>query len=236
MYKFDGRIRYSEVDSERKLTVEKMIDYFQDCSSFQSEDLGVGLDYMKAHAFAWVVNYWQIRFDRRPVMGEQVRIGTTPYDFKGIMGMRNFMMETADGELLAVANSVWSLLDMKQMYPMRIPAELIERYQTEPRLDMDYKPRKIKVPAEGGVPCETITVRPHHLDTNKHMNNAQYVHFAMMYLPAGREVRELRVEYRKQAVLGDRITPVLYHITDNCLLLSMNGEDGKPHAVVEITL
>ena len=27
MYKFDGRIRYSEVDSERKLTVEKMIDY-----------------------------------------------------------------------------------------------------------------------------------------------------------------------------------------------------------------
>ena len=38
MYKFDGRIRYSEVDSERKLTVEKMIDYFQDCSSFQSED------------------------------------------------------------------------------------------------------------------------------------------------------------------------------------------------------
>ena len=68
------------------------------------------------------------------------------------------------------------------------------------------------------------------------MNNAQYVHFAMMYLPAGSEVRELRVEYRKQAVLGDAITPVLYHIADNCLLISMNGEDGKPHAVVEITL
>ena len=236
MYKFDGRIRYSEVDSDRKLTVEKLIDYFQDCSSFQSEDLGVGLDYMKAHAFAWVVNYWQIRFDRRPVMGELVRTGTAPNEFKGILGMRNFMMETADGELLAVAHSVWSLLDMKQMYPMRIPQELIDKYKTEPRLDMEYKPRKIKVPKEGGEPGETITVRPHHLDTNRHMNNAQYVHFAMMYLPAGREVRELRVEYRKQAVLGDRITPVLYHITDNCLLLSMNGEDGKPHAVVEITL
>ena len=76
MYKFDGRIRYSEVDSERKLTVEKMIDYFQDCSSFQSEDLGVGLDYMAENEFAWVVNYWQIRFDRRPVMGEAVRTGT----------------------------------------------------------------------------------------------------------------------------------------------------------------
>ena len=39
MYTFDGRIRYSEVDRKRALTVEKLIDYFQDCSSFQSEDL-----------------------------------------------------------------------------------------------------------------------------------------------------------------------------------------------------
>ena len=46
MYTFDGRIRYSEVDRSRKLTAEKMIDYFQDCTSFQSEDLGIGLDYM----------------------------------------------------------------------------------------------------------------------------------------------------------------------------------------------
>ena len=79
MYTFDGRIRYSEVDAGRKLTAEKTIDYFQDCSSFQSEDLGVGLDYMNEHHFAWVINYWQICFDRRPVMGEAVRTGTQPY-------------------------------------------------------------------------------------------------------------------------------------------------------------
>ena len=58
----------------------------------------------------------------------------------------------------------------------------------------------------------------------------------MIDLPASSGVRELRVEYRKQAGLRYAITPVLYHIADNCLLLSMNGEDGKPHAVVEITL
>ena len=38
MYTFDGRIRYSEVDRRRKLTAEKTIDYFQDCTSFQSEE------------------------------------------------------------------------------------------------------------------------------------------------------------------------------------------------------
>lgn len=236
MYTFDGRIRYSEVDRSRRLTVEKTIDYFQDCSSFQSEDLGIGLDYMSERKIAWVLNYWQIEFFRRPVIGEMVRTGTQPYEFKGLMGMRNFLMETIEGERLAVANSVWTLLDMEKMYPMRIPEELIGKYVTAPRLDMKYSPRKIAVPKEGGETMEDVVVRMHHLDTNQHMNNAQYVHFAAMYLPADAGIRELRVEYRRQAVLGDHITPVVYHTEEDRFLVSMNDGDGKPYAVVEMKL
>ena len=236
MYTFDGRIRYSEVDRTRRLTVEKTIDYFQDCSTFQSEDLGVGLDYMKERHCAWVINYWQIEFLRRPVLGEKVRIGTMPYEFRSILGMRNFWMETADGEKLAVANSVWSLLDMEKMYPMRIPQELEDTYVISPKLDMKYSPRKIPVPKTGGETMEEITVRFHHLDTNRHMNNAQYVHFAAMYLPADAEVGELRVEYRKQAMLGEQITPVLYRTADDILLVSLNAADQRPYAVVEMRL
>ena len=47
MYSFDSRVRYSEVDDQGKLTFTSMIDYFQDCSSFHSEDVGVGIDYLK---------------------------------------------------------------------------------------------------------------------------------------------------------------------------------------------
>ena len=32
-------------------------------------------------------------------LGEKVRVGTAPYEFKGVMGMRNFVLETPDGEL-----------------------------------------------------------------------------------------------------------------------------------------
>ena len=79
-------------------------------------------------------------------------------------------------------------------------------------------------------------MRMHHLDTNQHMNNAQYVHFAVMYLPADSEIRELRVEYRRQAVLGDHITPVIYRTAEDVYLVSMNDEEGKPYAVVEMKL
>ena len=183
-----------------------------------------------------MINYWQIQILRRPQMGEPVKIGTQPYEFKGLMGQRNFLMETQQGERLALANSVWTLLDMKKMYPMRIPEEIAGKYELAPRLDMQYLPRKIAVPAQGGERQEELTVRLHHLDTNKHMNNAQYVHFAVMYLPADAEICELRVEYRKQAVLGDVIVPVLHHTAEDVLLVSMNDKDGKPYAVVEMKL
>ena len=236
MYSFESRIRYSEVDRSRRLTVEKLIDYFQDCTTFQSEGLGVGLDYMQERHIAWVINYWQISLARRPAMGEQVVIGTIPYEFKAIMGMRNFWMDTTEGERLAVANSVWTLLDMEEMKLLRIPEEISGKYELSPKLEMDYSPRKIAVPKTGGETLEEITVRLHHLDTNQHMNNAQYVHFAAMYLPADAEVTELRVEYKRQAMLGDHIIPVLYRTADNILLVSMNGTDGQPYAVVEMHL
>ena len=45
MYTFESRIRYSETGSEGRLTMASLINYFQDCSTFHSEDLGLGVAY-----------------------------------------------------------------------------------------------------------------------------------------------------------------------------------------------
>ena len=41
MCELEGRIRYSEVNSEGKLTILSLMDYFQDCSVFQSASVGM---------------------------------------------------------------------------------------------------------------------------------------------------------------------------------------------------
>ena len=43
-YTTEGRIRFSEVDHTRRITLPGIVNYFQDCSTFQSEDLGLGID------------------------------------------------------------------------------------------------------------------------------------------------------------------------------------------------
>ena len=42
MYTFDSRVRYSEIDHTGNMTLPALINYFQDCSTFQSEDIGLG--------------------------------------------------------------------------------------------------------------------------------------------------------------------------------------------------
>ncbi len=240
MYTFDSRIRYSEVGQDGRLTTEALIDYFQDCSGFQSEDLGIGVAYLREHGIAWVVNYWQIDLLRRPALGEYVQVGTAPYDFVHFMGMRNFAMKTRDGEMLAVANSVWSLIDLSKGIPVEVPPIMRERYTLEDKLDMEYLPRKIKVSAEEGTEKEKITVASYHLDTNHHVNNGQYVRMAMgavseQTAQQKKELRRLRVEYRKQALLGDVITPVCRE-KEETVTVVLNAQDGKPYAVVEMQL
>ena len=240
MYTFESRIRYSEINEDEYLSMEGLIDYFQDCSTFQSEDLGIGIDYLKGMDLAWIVNYWQIDVSRYPRLGEQVVIGTSPYQLRGFMGLRNFMMETAEGERLVNANSVWSLFNMKKMVPARIMPEIMDKYTLCEPFDMDYTPRKIQVPGEekwlSVREKPPMTVQEHHLDTNHHVNNVQYVRLALSTLPEGQVIKRLRIMYQKQARLGDQMLPRALKTSENTWLILLSGRDGGPFCTTEVTV
>ncbi len=149
MYTFESRIRYSETDSEGKLTMASLINYFQDCSNFHSEDLGLGLEYLRERHLAWVLSAWQIVVERYPGLCEKVTVGTQPYDMKGFLGYRNFAMWDEKGEFVARANSLWSLLDIHTGRPEMITEDMLKGYRLGEKLEMDYGPRKIAVPPGG---------------------------------------------------------------------------------------
>ena len=161
MYSFESRIRYSEVGKDSKLTLEELLDYFQDCSTFHSEDIGVGTAYLSDNDMVWVLSSWQIIVDRYPELGEKVTIGTFPYDFKGFLGYRNFVMLDEAGNRIAYANSIWTLLSIEKQVPVRPTPLMVEKYVLEEKLPMDYAPRKIAVP-EQTEEQEAIIVKKHH--------------------------------------------------------------------------
>lgn len=228
MYQFESRIRYSELDEDGLLALPKIVDYFQDCSTFQSESLGVGLDYLLEHKRVWVMSFWQIQILRRPGIGETVTVGTFPYEFRGFLGMRNFFMKGQDGAMLVQANSVWSLLDTEHFRPVKPEPGMVERYGLEERLPMEYASRKLPS-AEGGLMLEPVLVTPDCQDTNHHVNNARYVTMAvnaLRLLGKHTQIREMRIEYKNQAHTGDLVYPVVLETEEGFLVRLQDGQ-GK---------
>lgn len=131
MYEFDSRVRYSEVDHHGTMTVPALINYFQDCSTFQSEDLGIGTTVLKEEKRAWLLSYWQVILNRKPELGEKITIGTFATEFKGLFGNRNFYMKDADGKYLACANSVWAFIDTETGRPTRPQPKDVQLYGVE---------------------------------------------------------------------------------------------------------
>ena len=230
-YSFESRVRFSEGDHTKKMSLPGIINYFQDCSIFHSESLGLGVSYLADHRRAWVLSAWQVDVLRYPEIAEEISVHTWATDFKGMLGGRNFCMKDGEGKMLACANSLWVYMDLEKRCPARPPEEEIRLYGTEEPLDMGQASRKIALP-DRMEEKEPFAVRRYHIDTNEHVNNCQYVQMAMEMVERETAAHHLRAEYKKSAVYGDIIVPKAG--TDaGRTVIELCGRDGSPYAVVE---
>ena len=232
MYTFDSKIRYSEIDTSGKLSLPSLINYFQDCSNFQSCELGLGYEVLKERGRGWVLLAWHIEIHKIPILCQAVTIGTFATDFKGFYGHRNFLMCDEKGEYLAIADSLWVMIDTETGRPTKPALEDYAPYDLGKPLDIKFEGRKIKL-AEGSVSFPSFVIQRHHLDTNRHVNNGWYVQMALDVLPEELEIKTLRVEYKKAAVLGDEIFPKLAK-EGNRMVVELCDKEGRAYAVVEV--
>lgn len=240
MYTYNMRVGFSHVDSDRVMKMEMLPALLQDVTCFQGEELGVGFEYLEPLGCAWILNAWQIDVKRMPQFNEKITIGTFPTEFRGFIGTRNFIIKDEDDNTLVMANSVWTFMDMKKLRPSKVAEKFIEVYTLEEQLPMEYLPRKITLPeiddsGQAVSEKEVLKVREYHLDSNKHVNNGQYIQIACAFLPEGIKYDRLRVEYRKQAKLGDVMLPVVYK-KEGCCIVALCDEEKSPYAIVEASM
>lgn len=232
IYTFDSRVRYSEVDHQGMLTLPAMMNYLQDCSTFQSEDIGLGLSVLQERNRAWLLSYWQVEVRRFPKLGERITVGTLATGFKGFFGNRNFYIDDESGERVVCANSLWVFVDTETGRPTRPGEEEIAPYGLEEPLEMEYESRKIRLP-DTTQALASFPVRKAHIDTNEHVNNSQYIQMVMDILPGDIQVHKLRVNYKKAAVMGDIIFPKVCQ-EEGRTVVELCDEAGLDYAVAEL--
>ena len=235
MYSFTSRVRYSELDSEGDLSLLALFNYLQDCSSFQSESLGLGIGHLRDKGIAWMIAGWNVQVESLPRFCDDIVISTWAYRFSGLLGLRNFTISAPDGTRYVGADSQWFLVDLTTMRPMRVPPGEYRPYEADggPRLDMPSFQRHIK-PEGKWRKVDPVPVTEHHLDSNKHVNNAQYIDIAANAVGEPFVSGNIDVQYRKSARRGDTISPRVYEI-QNGHVVDLADPEGGSFALVRFT-
>lgn len=233
MYQWKTRVRFSEVNKDKKLTLAGLTDYLQDTCTFQSEGLGAGMDVLRARNEAWVLSSWEIVVRNMPKVCEEISVGTFPCSFKGFYGHRNFCVTDEQDEVIVLANSLWVYINYETKKPARIPEEIASRYDEviEAPIDFTWSDRKIKFEGDGDK-MQPVPVHSFFIDTNEHMNNGKYIMVAEAFLPENFIVERVRAEYRNAAVKGDILYPMVY-TEENRITVALNDEQGKPYAIIQ---
>lgn len=236
MYEFSSNIRFSECSPDAHLSLHALVNYFQDCAVGHACAVDRGPNTWRDEHYGWMVTSWQIRIKRYPKLGEVVRVRTHAYRFRGFEADRNIALFDEAGEMIALADSKWIYFDTEAGRPKRVPEIEVQSYGIDPEIELDVPKlqRHIKMPAENVKTKQPFKVRTTNLDTNGHVNNEQYIQMALAYLPAGIRVTELRVQYLRQAVLGDLLEPKVCQ-TEEGYTVALELE-GKPCALMQFIL
>ena len=145
---------------------------------------------------------------------------------------RNPAIILADG----VIGQMMEKVVLPAQKPRRTDAEVIEQcpWATTGRTN-GRKPNVItslELKPEEMEKKEYFLIVKHHIDTNHHVNNGQYVQMAMELLPDDFRISQMRAEYKKAALLGDMVVPYIHIEEKKCTVL-LCDEAQKPYAVVE---
>lgn len=250
MYEFNERVRYSETTEDGSCSILALVNYLQDCSTFHSEDAGVGISYLNRVHQAWLLSYWDIYIDRRPKVCERIIVGTCPWEVQGVMAHRNFWIrEQGDKEAryLVRADSIWFNLNLDTGRPQKLTEDMIRPYgERKDVLGLEESARKIALPAALDA-CGALVIQPHHIDSNHHVNNAQYIALASEAAEAWRVgqgaqaaalarptlPKRIRAEYRSAAVLGDTMIPHIGKTEAGGIVVSLKNKNGETYANVE---
>ena len=117
-------VRIYEADSEGQATIISLINYFQESAALHSRILGFHPDNLKKHGVGWVLSRICLQVERYPLAEERVRVITWPLAPKHRTAFRDFLLEDAQGNIIARSTSAWPVMDLTTRRMTDLPQAL----------------------------------------------------------------------------------------------------------------
>ena len=226
-------VHYHEVDTEEKATPLTLLHYLEDAAIAHSESVGNGVAQIKDEGLAWILNRWHLQMDQYPKLGEKVILETWSSSFERFYGRREFRIRNVAEEIIGRATSLWIFYNMGTKRPCRIRPEFGAAYglDTLRAIDDAFEPLDA-IGVGAGKGEQEFLVRRSDIDTNGHVNNANYLEWMLEVVPEeiykNHQLASLEIQYKKETTYGSSIH-------SKCMIDSLELDDLQPvcrHAIL----
>lgn len=234
MFRLDYKVTTSCCDEEGKLKLYSALQMMQDCSEMWIDTEPTVANYFKRENMAQLLASRQVEIIRVPSYKEELHVETSVWEMKSMFGFRNTFIYDANNQPCYRTWSQGAFVDKATGRLAKVADEVIASMNLEARREMNYMERRIVLPQEAVITeHEPIPVLRNDIDYNHHMNNANYVRIAMELLPKDFPVKNLRVEFKIAAKMGEELTPQTIETKEAFyVLLLINGHVST---VIEFT-
>ena len=235
MYQMETLIPFTRTGADNRLKLHEAVAMMMDCCQFQEYQEKSFCGYLRTNGIAIFLFSIQIDILRRPEFREKVTTAVKIYGCKSIYGLRRLTMRDEAGELCMIANATGAFFELDQGKALKLdPADFGVAYdEAEP---MECLPRKIPVPAEGGVAVSPFPVTRSTLDPNGHLTSAMYFAIADDALRPDFCYDRVRMEFKKQIKPGQNVLPVRFDAAEGKTVVDLRDDDDVSCAAAEFSV
>jgi acyl-ACP thioesterase len=213
-------VRFGAIDKSDTMTLDAVLDSFQEAAISHAENLGVGREAMASSNQVWLLSRMSVEIKKRPKYGETITVSTWPRGGEKLFALRDFDIRDAAGNPVVGARSCWIIIDMEKRRPLR-PQAIMDTMPLNEGKDALLPARTLAVGLEQRSSLEKIAERQAlytDVDFNGHVNNVNYIRWIEDTLdPSLLEkaaIIRLDINYLNE-VRADEITEIWSeHITD----------------------
>ncbi|OHB66119.1 MAG: hypothetical protein A2Y76_03625 [Planctomycetes bacterium RBG_13_60_9] len=190
-----------------RIKLNALMQYLQEAAACHAEELGAGFaDMSERHCF-WILANIRLEIDREPRWTDSVVVRTWPSGCTRLTAAREFIGVAPDGGEWFRAGSEWMVLDRSSGRPQNLTRLDLRLPEAGPKA-LAVPLHRLK-PAQESLPACTLQVPFSALDFNGHVNNTEYVRWALdaLHRRLGRaiEIRAAQITYLAEAFEGDEV-------------------------------
>ncbi len=204
-------IRMVDCQPDGLVKANALMLYMQEAAACHAEQLGLGFHDLEQRDCLWVLVNLRIEVMNTPRWGDQVVVTTWPSGYTRLIASREFVGRSPDGIEYFRAASDWMILDRESGRPKNLEKLDLDLPQDGPKV-LAVAPLRLQ-PAEGYAEVCTLRVPFSALDFNGHVNNTEYVRWALdaVHQQLGRlpEIRTIQLTYLAEVFEGNQIETLI---------------------------